>query len=103
MNARFPRPAAGGTRTLRPLHDDTIEPSPPAAAGPACCCLARPLIRVTIPPSATRPHRTDLLLCGHHYRISRQAPAAAGATITVLPGPPAGLLPDLPAPRVPVS
>jgi hypothetical protein len=60
-----------------------------------------------MPPSAARPHSTDLLLCGHHYRNSRQALVAAGATVTVLPGPsgspPDGLLPDLPAPRVPVS
>jgi hypothetical protein len=103
MSARSSHPAAGGARTLRPLHDDTIEPSSQAAAGPACCCPAWPLIQVTMPPSATRPHSTDLLLCGHHYRISRQALAAAGATVTVLPGPPAGLLTGIPAPRVPVS
>jgi hypothetical protein len=60
-----------------------------------------------MPPAVTRPHSTDLLLCGHHYRISRQSLAAAGATVTVLPGPsgspPDGLLPDIPAPWVPVS
>jgi hypothetical protein len=34
-----------------------------------------------MPPTATRPHQTDLLLCGHHYRASRDALAAAGATV----------------------
>jgi hypothetical protein len=28
----------------------------------------------------------DLLLCGHHYRVSRQALAAARARIAILPG-----------------
>jgi hypothetical protein len=28
----------------------------------------------------------DLLLCGHHYRVSRQALAAAGARVENLPG-----------------
>ena len=28
-----------------------------------------------------RPHATELLLCGHHYRRSRRALAAAGATV----------------------
>jgi hypothetical protein len=107
MSARSPRPAAGSARTLRPLHDDTIEASSAPVADHACCCPARPLIRVTMPPSATRRHSMDLLLCGHHYRTSRQALAAAGATVTVLPSPagspPTGLLPALSAPRVPVS
>lgn len=38
-----------------------------------------------MPPTAARPHRTELLLCGHHYRVSRQALAAAGATVRELP------------------
>jgi hypothetical protein len=103
MSARLPHPAAGGTRTLRPLHDDTIESPPALVANQACCCPAQPLIRVAMPPSATRRHSTDLLLCGHHYRDSRQALVAAGATVTVLAGPSAGLLPDLSAPPVLVS
>jgi hypothetical protein len=28
----------------------------------------------------------DLLLCGHHYRVSRQVLAAARARIEILPG-----------------
>jgi hypothetical protein len=41
-----------------------------------------------IPASPGRPHRTDLLLCGHHYRASRQALAAAGAPVVDLDGMP---------------
>ncbi|MFI5064227.1 MAG: hypothetical protein ACHP9Z_09650, partial [Streptosporangiales bacterium] len=33
-----------------------------------------------------RPHPTDLLLCGHHYRASRHALEAAGAGIFSLDG-----------------
>jgi hypothetical protein len=41
-----------------------------------------------IPASPGRPRQTDLLLCGHHYRASRQALAAAGATVVDLDGMP---------------
>ena len=34
-----------------------------------------------IPPAFARPHSVDLLLCGHHYRASGAALAAAGAVI----------------------
>jgi len=37
----------------------------------SCCCAGPPTYRVLIPASAARPHATDLLLCGHHYRASR--------------------------------
>ncbi len=47
----------------------------------ACCCPARPVVRVLIPPASARPHSVDLLLCGHHYRASCAALAAAGAVI----------------------
>ena len=52
----------------------------------ACCCPAQPLVRVIMPPTAGRPHAVDLLLCGHHYRVSRPALVAAGARIECLPG-----------------
>jgi hypothetical protein len=39
-----------------------------------------------MPPAATRRHSTSLLLCGHHYRVSRHALKAANAIVTVLPG-----------------
>ena len=47
----------------------------------ACCCPARPVVRILIPPASARPHSVDLLLCGHHYRTSGAALAATGAVI----------------------
>jgi len=47
----------------------------------ACCCPARPAVVVLMPPTPGRPHRTDLLLCCHHYRVSRQALAEARAVV----------------------
>jgi len=41
-----------------------------------------------MPPTRGRKHPVDLLLCGHHYRASRKALAAAGATVLDLNGVP---------------
>jgi len=107
MNARFLQSA--GQRSIAPglLHDDAIEAGGSVALGPACCCPAHPVVRVIMPATAARPHPTELLLCGHHYRVSREALAAANVTVTELRGPtgspPDALLPDLPIPRVPVG
>ena len=60
--------------------------APPAAEFRACCCPGRPLVRVIIPASPARPHHIDLLLCGHHYRVSQAAIAASHATAEPLPG-----------------
>ena len=107
MSAKFFHPASGGSARPVQIHDDTIGARQPVAVGLACCCPARPVVRVIMPPTATRPHRTELLLCGHHYRVSRQALAAANATVTELPGvsgsPLASLVADLHEPRVSVS
>ena len=59
-----------------------------ALAGRACCCAAKAAVCVTMPPSPSRRHSTELLLCGHHYRVSRQSLAAAGAVVRELPGTP---------------
>jgi hypothetical protein len=58
---------------------------PADVADLACCCPAQAMVRVILPPTATRPHETELLLCGHHYRASRQALAAAHAAVCELP------------------
>lgn len=50
------------------------------SAGRACCCPARPAVVVIMPPAPGRPHLTELLLCGHHCRVSQMALAVAGAT-----------------------
>lgn len=47
----------------------------------ACCCSAKPAVVAVLPPGPGRNHETDLLLCGHHYRASRDALRAAGATV----------------------
>jgi hypothetical protein len=47
----------------------------------ACCCPARPLVRVMLPAAGSRPELVDLLLCGHHYRASQAALRAAGAVV----------------------
>jgi hypothetical protein len=43
-------------------------------------------VQVTMPPTQARPRETDLMLCGHHYRASRAALAAAHAVVRSLPG-----------------
>jgi len=71
-------------------HHDRADPVPlddklpgPARrlflADRACCCPARPVVTVVIPASRGRPYQADLLLCGHHYRVSLAALHAADA------------------------
>jgi hypothetical protein len=107
MNARSLHPAGQGSTAAGLLHDDTIVPYSAAALGPARCCPAHPVVRVIMPATAARRHRTELLLCGHHYRVSHQALAAANATVSELVGPEGSartaLLPELPRPSVPVG
>jgi hypothetical protein len=86
-----PRPPPTGTDASAPgsgvpLHDDMLPSSPAWRDDRACCCPAQPVVRVIMPPTAQRPHSVDLLLCGHHYRVSRQALTAARARIEYLPG-----------------
>jgi hypothetical protein len=92
MNERFPHPPAGydGGATL-PL-DNTIRACevPACLTERACCCPAKAVVRVVMPPTSARPHRTELLLCGHHYRVSRQSLGAARARVVQLPGTPGG-------------
>ncbi len=106
MNARSLHPGGRGS-TASGLHDDKIEAAGPVILGPACCCPANPVVRVVMPATAARPYPTELLLCGHHYRVSSLALAAAGATVSELVGPEGkpleALLPDLLRPGVPVG
>jgi hypothetical protein len=71
--AAEPADRLGQARTS-PLAD-------PSVPMQACCCPARPMFRVVMPPTATRPRAVDLWLCGHHYRASRAALKSAGAEI----------------------
>lgn len=52
----------------------------------ACCCPSRAVVRVLMPPTQDRPRQVDLLLCGHHFRLSQSSLESAGAEVTVLPG-----------------
>jgi hypothetical protein len=47
----------------------------------ACCCPAKPAVVAVLPPGPGRDHPTDLLLCGHHYRVARHTLDAAGAEV----------------------
>jgi hypothetical protein len=86
-------------RNATPHEDPQFSPLPtpakPAESGyafwtaeRACCCPARPAVVAVLPPRPGRDHETDLLLCGHHYRASRDALKAAGATIVAEGGQP---------------
>jgi hypothetical protein len=39
------------------------------------------VVTVVMPPTASRPHPVDLLLCGHHFRVSQASLRAAGADV----------------------
>jgi hypothetical protein len=54
----------------------------------ACCCPAAPAAIAVMPPSPGRPHRTEILLCMHHYRAHRAALEQAGAAAVDLHGAP---------------
>ena len=87
MNARFRPPSADRAQGTAGLFDATARRGPAASlSGEACCCVARAVVRVVLPPTAARPHETELLLCGHHFRVSHVALADAHATVSELPG-----------------
>jgi hypothetical protein len=87
MNARFRPSSAGRVQGAAGLFDATAQHGPTASpSDEACCCVARAVVRVVMPPTAARPNETELLLCGHHYRVSRTALTAAHATVSGLSG-----------------
>lgn len=90
MNLRFPRhgagshkmtPAAGLAPAQEPSDGWLPLDLPLSVPDRACCCTARPMVKVIMPASTARPHPVDLWLCGHHWRASRAAVCAAGATV----------------------
>jgi len=87
MRPRFPRQGAGRSGPHNgslPHQPDLITPD--YREDRACCCPAQPVVRAIMPPVPQRPHPVDLLLCGHHYRVCRQALIAAGALIYDMQG-----------------
>jgi hypothetical protein len=87
MSARFLHAGAdwSAPESGRP-QDDLLPDSSIWREDRACCCPAQPVVRVIMPPTPQRRHSVDLLLCGHHYRVSRQALATAQARVENLPG-----------------
>jgi hypothetical protein len=89
MKPRFSRAGAGDSA---PESGSTAPCEPRLLIRPegredrACCCPARPVVRVVMPLTPERRHSVDLLLCGHHYRVSRPVLTAAGASILTLSG-----------------
>jgi len=88
MSARFQYPSARNDAPAIETIPADLAADPVGAASSACCCAARAAVRVTMPPVQSRPHPTELLLCAHHYRVSRRALASAGAVVRELPGTP---------------
>jgi hypothetical protein len=58
------------------------------SASRSCCCPAAPAVVAVMPPVPDRRHRTEILLCMHHFRTSRAALSAAGAAVYRLDGEP---------------
>jgi len=50
-------------------------------AGRSCCCPARPAVIAIMPPAQGRDHRTELLLCMHHFRRARATLRRDGAVV----------------------
>ena len=89
MNARHLHPSARkNTAAVQRDHGTpaSTAASPADLPGRACCCPAKAAVRVIMQPAQGRLGETDLLLCGHHYLVSRRALAAAGASVRELPG-----------------
>jgi hypothetical protein len=89
MKRRFPYAGAGDGAPgsgCAALREPGLLTPPAGREDRACCCPARPVVRAIMPPTPARRHSVDLLLCGHHYRVSHPALAAAGARIVTLPG-----------------
>jgi hypothetical protein len=96
MSPEFLHPSQTGRgtslaeRSRQPRHSQAsvhlIDWRAARRADRACCCTARPVVIAVMPPARGRPHQTDLLLCGHHYRTSRLALTAAGAAVVDMHG-----------------
>ena len=61
------------------VPDDVLPVQSHVLGDRACCCPARPVVTVIMPPAPGRPHPVDLLLCRHHFQVSRASLADAGA------------------------
>lgn len=50
----------------------------PEVPSRACCCPARPAVKIVMPPLPGRDRPVDLWLCRHHYRVSSAVLGAFG-------------------------
>ncbi len=48
---------------------------------PACCCTARPVVVAVLPSTGASADPVELLMCGHHARVSWPALKEAGAFV----------------------
>jgi len=69
--------------TAEPVRED-LRFTDPSVPSRACCCPARPAVKVIMPPAGDRSYPVDLWLCGHHYRASTKALLVAGARVEEL-------------------
>lgn len=90
MSVRFPHHGPGhhetgshsGSAAARAVTEGSLpRDTPDDIPGAACCCPAKPQVKVLMPATASRPYPVDLWLCGHHWRASREALTRAGATV----------------------
>lgn len=95
MSISFEHPSVQGQlRRAASLQAARLGAAEPAAiymparrhSARACCCAAKPAVIAVIPAASGRPAPTELLLCGHHYRVSRAALVAKGATLLDIKG-----------------
>lgn len=93
MNAKHLHPSASKSSAAAPSGPGGTgwSAAPCELPGRACCCPAKAAVCVTMPPGPGWLSEIDLLLCGHHYRVSRRALAACGASVRELPGTPSGV------------
>lgn len=79
------RREAGNMFGRHPALSDPVQEWSPAAdpdvPSRSCCCPARPVVKVIMPPVPGRNNPVDLWLCGHHYRASCAALLAANARV----------------------
>lgn len=59
----------------------------PEVPSRSCCCPARPIVKIIMPSTPSRPRPVDLWLCDHHYRASQAALLLAGAVVEDLTTP----------------
>jgi hypothetical protein len=90
MSSVYPRPGSTthvpGPFPARATTSSGIDWRAARKAERACCCAAKPAVIAVMPANERRMRPTDLLLCAHHYRASKLALAAAGATVLRMNG-----------------